>query len=309
MTNSIPYPRRRFLKAIAGAALLLPPAMALSVERYQREHARIKGVGLTTFSLRRHMRYWHGEPANGDMDILDFLEYCAKTGIETAELTSYFFKTPVEREYLHEIRRRAHLLGIDLAAGAIGNNFAHPPGSDEAQQQLEHAFTWINHFAEIGIPVIRVFAGRPPSGTSVDEAIENVVTNMEEALDYAGSRGVMLGIENHDFTTNVDNLLRIVEKIDSKWFGITFDSANLARPADPYADLARIAPYTISAQIKVMIPVDGEDQPADFDRIIAILKEAGYGGYLILEYEEAEDPLIAVPRYMKEIEEALARAG
>lgn len=301
------WSRRHFLKTVAGASLLLHPVFGYPITGFQRKHARIKGVGLTTYSMRSQMRYWRGETTNGHMEILDFLDYCAQTGVEAAELTSYFFKTPVEREVLHEIRRRAHLLGIDLVAGAIGNNFSHSPGSDLARQQLEYTFTWIDHFAEMGIPVIRVFGGRPPVGTSVDEAIKNVVVNLKEAVARAGDHGVMLGLENHDLTTNIDHLLRIVEQVDSKWLGITFDSGNLAPTPDPYADLERIAPYAISAQLKTMIPLDGEKQLADFDRIISILKEAGYGGYVILEYEEDEDPRVAVPRYMKQIRQALER--
>src|SRR5690606_36254183 len=119
--------RRHFLKLAAGASLLLHPVVSHSAERLPRKNARIKGVGLTTYSLRNLMRYQRGKITDGKMDVLGFLDYCAETGVEAAELTSYFFKTPVQREALHEIRRRAHLLGIDLAAGAIGNNFSHPP--------------------------------------------------------------------------------------------------------------------------------------------------------------------------------------
>lgn len=309
MTTHPPCSRRHFLKTVAGASFLLHPILGHSLERHSRKHARIKGVGLTTYSLRGLMRYQRGKTTHGPMDVLGFLDYCAETGVEAAELTSYYFETPVEREVLHEIRRRAHLLGIDLAAGAIGNNFSHPPGSKQARQELEYTFAWIDRFAEMGIPVIRVFAGRPPGGISVDAAISNVVANLKEALAHAGNRGVILGLENHDFARDIDQLLGIADRIDSKWFGITFDSGNLGPTADPYAELERIAPYAVSAQLKVMIPIQGEKKPADFDRIIAILKEAGYGGYLILEYEENEDPLVAVPRYMQEIREALKRTA
>lgn len=303
------WSRRRFLQAAAGASLLLHPVLAYSQDRYNRPNGRIKGVGLTTYSLRQLMRYSRGQTTTGHMEILDFLDYCSATGIEAAELTAYYFQTPVERKTLHEVRRRAHLLGIDLAAGAIGNNFTHPPTSDEARKQLEYTCDWIDHYAEMGIPVIRIFAGRPAKGVSVEQALENVVANLTEALACAEKRGVMLGLENHDLTVDVDRLLHIVERIDSKWLGVTFDSGNLAPIADPYAELKRIAPYAVSAQLKVQIPVDGKKESADFDRIIAILKDAGYGGYLILEYEDDEDPLAAVPRHLQAIREALNRSG
>jgi sugar phosphate isomerase/epimerase len=298
--------RRAFVKTGAGLAFMLPAILTGAADPFQRPHPRISGLGLTTFSLRPHMRFWHGRPTAGKMDILDFLEYSAKLELDAAELTSYFFPPQVERAYTHEIRRRAHLLGLNLAAGAIGNNFSHPPGSEQAGAQLTYTRTWIDHFAEMGIPVIRIFAGNPPSGVSVEEAMEHVVIHLEEALDYAGRRGVMLGIENHNILRDVNRLLQILGKVESKWLGVTFDSGNLVPTPDPYGDLERIAPYAVSAQLKVMIPVNGRHEPADFERVIDILLQGRYSGPLILEYEEAEDPLTAVPRYIGQLRRILA---
>lgn len=297
--------RRHFLRAAVCAVLLLSPLTGFPIEKIERVNPRIKGVGLTTYSLRDQMHYNRGKTTSQTMEILGFLDYCAEHEIEAAELTAYYFKEPVEREYLYEVRRRAHLLGIDLAAGAIGNNFSFPPGSSEAKEQLAHTRTWIDHFSDLGIPVIRVFSGNPPKGMSEDEAIQNIVINLREALAYAGTRGVMLGLENHDFTSNVDRLLRVVKQIDSEWLGILFDSGNIRGTADPYAELERIAPYAVSAQIKVKVEVDGKRLQSDFDRVVKILREGGYGGYIILEYEESEDPLVAVPRYLEEIRHSL----
>ena len=67
---------------------------------------------------------------------------------------------------------------------------------------------------------------------------------------------------------------------------------------DLYADLARIAPHAVNAQIKVVIPVKGEKVPVDFEKLIAVLKKAKYRGYVVLEYEENADPLKEVPKYL-----------
>ncbi len=70
---------------------------------------------------------------------------------------------------------------------------------------------------------------------------------------------------------------------------------------DPYRDLARIAPYSLNAQVKVEIPVNGVKQPADLRRIVDILRQADYSGYVTLEYEAKEDPYKAIPRYLDEL--------
>jgi sugar phosphate isomerase/epimerase len=101
-------------------------------------------------------------------------------------------------------------------------------------------------------------------------------------------------------------MLRIVEGVeDSRWFGVNFDSGNF-RTDDPYRDLAKIAPYAINAQVKVAVAPNGNKEEADLKRIVGILKDAGYRGYVVLEYEEPDDPRTMIPRYIDELRELIA---
>jgi sugar phosphate isomerase/epimerase len=149
--------------------------------------------------------------------------------------------------------------------------------------------------------VIRVFGGKPQGGTSEKQAVKNIIANLGIACDYAGDKGIILAIENHDFLTDVDRLLPIVEAIDTPWFGVNFDSGNIAPTDDPYSKLEQLAPYAANAQVKIEIPVNGKKQHADLGRIVNILKQANYAGYVTLEYEGKEDPYKAIPRYLKEL--------
>jgi sugar phosphate isomerase/epimerase len=98
----------------------------------------------------------------------------------------------------------------------------------------------------------------------------------------------------------VDQLLSIVKAVKSDWFGVNWDSGNF-RSADPYADLAKAAPYAVVAQIKTEIAPDGNRRDADFGKLIGILRDARYRGFAALEYEAKEDPAVAVPRHLKEL--------
>lgn len=273
-----------------------------AIEPFNRSSSHFTGLSLTSYSLKPYMRWWWGKPTDGPLDMLGFLDYCAQLGLDGAELTSYFFKTPVERSFINSIKRRAQVLGLDISAGAMSNNFGHPPGSEFAEQQMKYFRTWIDHFADVGAPVVRVFASKSlPKNTSDEQVIRNVTANLEIALEYAEKRGVMLGLENHDFVTNIDYLLTILGAIDSQWLGVIWDSANLAPTSDPYAQLARIAPYAIVAQIKVMTKIDGKDVPADFPRLIQILRDARYRGYVVFEYEEPESAYDQIPKYVEQL--------
>jgi sugar phosphate isomerase/epimerase len=290
--------RRRFLTAtgVAGGAMLSYGALAPAIEPLQRTGKQILKLSLAGYSLRK---YFGGERGGeGTLDMPGFIDYCASLGLDGAELTSYFFPEEFDREYLNGLKRRAHLAGVDISGGAIANNFTLPKGA-KLDEQLQHTRTWIDHYAALGAPVIRIFAGSPPEGTSEEEAIRRCVPVIEEACEYAAGRGVMLAMENHDFTTRVERLLEIVRAVRSPWFGINFDSGNF-QSDDPYADMQRIAPYAVNAQIKTEIqPAGQRSQPADLSRIVSILKDAGYSGYVVLEYEAEEDPYAAIPRHVE----------
>src|SRR5262249_32571316 len=126
--------------------------------------------------------------------------------------------------------------------------------------------------------------------------------------EYAAEKGVILALENHGgITATPDQMLKIVEAIPKNpWFGVNFDSGNF-HTADPYADLERIAPYAVNAQVKVEMAPLNKKGPADLERIVNILKAARYRGYVVLEYEAAEDPFDAVPGHLKTLRTLLGR--
>ena len=91
----------------------------------------------------------------------------------------------------------------------------------------------------------------------------------------------------------------------SPWFGVNYDSGNF-RTDDPYRDLAKIAPYAINAQIKTAVTRNGKKEHANLKRTMQILHDAGYRGWVALEYEEREDPYKAIPRYVDQLRTIVA---
>lgn len=53
------------------------------------------------------------------------------------------------------------------------------------------------------------------------------------------------------------------------------------------------------------MPNNGPKQPADLARMVKILRDANYRGYVVLEYEAAEDPFVAVPKYLQQLRELI----
>jgi sugar phosphate isomerase/epimerase len=300
--------RRRFLKHALGASLTLaaagPLAMrrAEAIEPFRRRGAPRFPLSLAAYSFRDFFN--HKDTAKR-ITLFDFIDYCADQGLAGTELTSYYFPAPVTEAFLLQVRRHAFLRGVAISGTAVGNNFALPPG-EKRDQQIALVKKWVDHAAVLGAPHIRVFAGSKEAKQDMAEAKQLCVAGLEECCEYAGNKGIFLGLENHHgIVAEVQDMLDIVRAVKSPWLGVNLDTGNFYTD-DPYADLAQCAPYTVNVQLKVEIRRRGQrkGEPADLPRLAKILREANYQGYIALEYEGAEDPWVAVPVWLKKMKQA-----
>lgn len=208
-------------------------------------------------------------------------------------------------DYLYDIRLKCFHQGLDISGTAIGNDFCHPEG-EKRDEQLLYCKDWIDRAAYMGAPVIRIFAGKVKKDQSEEEAIELCAAGINECLKYAEQRGVVLALENHGgITATPKQMLNIIEKVNtSPCFGVNFDSGNF-QTETPYEDLQQIAPYAVNAQIKVVMKPNRRAEPADIPRIIKMLARANYRGYIVLEYEEPEDPHTEIRKYLAQLRETI----
>jgi len=300
------FSRRRWLEI--ATAFTAAPALPLRAapEPYRRTGSNLS-VALAAYSFRNHFAYMKGKPnsrleGEAGMDMHEFIRFCARHGGVGAELTSYFFPPAADDAYFAECRKLAHLNGVAVAGTAVGNNFSHPADSPERAEQMRYVKRWIDAAVVMGAPHVRVFAGKHPKGVSAEEAERNAVEALEEAGAYAAERGIFLGIENHDSVGTAERLLRIVTAVQSPFVGGNLDTGNF-RADDPYAEMAASAPYAVNVQVKTELRVKGERRPADFERIVGILRDGGYSGHVVLEYEENEDPYEHVPPLLEQLGE------
>lgn len=252
-------------------------------------------LSLAAYSFRKYL-YLRKEEER--MSMGEFIDFCAKMNLDATEPTSYYiYDNSIAN--LHELKARAFLQGLSISGTAINNNFCLPPG-EERDKDLAHVRDWIDKAVQMGAPHLRIFAGKAPEQVDRDRDFKYLVEGLKPTVDYAASRGIFLGIENHGYMTeSADDLLRIVDAVPSKWLGINLDSGNF--DDNTYENFAKLAPKAVNCQMKTEIRVKGERQPADMARLFGILREAKYRGYVVLEYEGEEEPIEAVPRHLREM--------
>ncbi len=296
-----PNTRRQFLASAAVAALAGPPLLGQSargigpIARTRPSHLKLS---LAAYSFRDSLAPKGGKPT---MDLFDFVDLAADLALDGVELTSYYFPPDVTPDYLHRLKQRAFTLGLDVSGTSVGNNFCVPPGP-EREKQLALVRTWVDRAAELDAPVIRIFAGTIPKGETEDVAVARAIEGIKASLPYAAEKGVTLALENHGgITATPAQLLKLVRAVDAPNFGINLDTGNF-HGEDPYADLAQLAPYAVNVQVKTEVSPKGRPkEDADLSRVVGLLRDAKYSGYVVLEYEAKEDPAVAVPKHIKKL--------
>ena len=294
--------RRQFLASAAAAAATAVVSSAHAIEPLERVGKSHFKLSLAAYSYRSLLS------GNGaKLTLTDFIQDCARFGLDGTELTSYYFPEEITPEYLRSLKRECFRLGLEVSGTAIRNDFGFPTGHPERKKWLEHTKNWIRYAEILSAPVIRIFAGHQQKDVSAEDTHRLMVEGMQECCDVAAQHGVYLALENHGGpTATSEGLLKLVRDVDSPWFGVNLDTGNF-RSDRVYEELAEAAPYAVNVQVKATIANEKrEKSPADYQRIADILRAANYSGYVVLEYEEAGDPREEAPKELAKLRSALS---
>jgi sugar phosphate isomerase/epimerase len=305
--------RRSFFQrglGAAGAAAVSIPSQAADKPATPPDQ-RIP-IGVSSYS------YWH---FRGDRyPIESVIEDAARMGFDGVEIL-HRQMAEESNAYLNKLKRLAFVNGLDLYMLSIHQDFVDPDPA-KRQKDIEHTKHTIDLAHQMGIPAIRLNTGRwntirsfddlmkaggdepPIEGHDENDAFQWVIDSIEECLPHAEQRGVVMALENHwGLSTKPENLLKIYKSIDSPWLGMNVDTGNYV--GDPYPQLEQLAPYADIVQAKTYYG-GGEWYTLDLDykRIAAILRKAGFRGWISLEMEGKEPAGTAVPKSLEVLREA-----
>ena len=235
----------------------------------------------------------------GKMTMEDVIRKAVELGIDAVDMTGYWFKS-TEPSYLASLRHLAHKNGVCFSGAATGASTVQADAGKRAQA-LEEIKKWTDVTEALGAPHLRVFAGKLPPGATAQQGIQWTVETLKTACEYAGTKGITLGVENHEgITQNADVCIELVHRIDSPNFGINLDITNfIATPqADAYAQIEATLPYATHSHIR---DVFENGQAVDFERVWPVFARANYKGFMSAEYEGEEDPSTGVPKLVEKI--------
>src|SRR3954468_11340764 len=160
--------RRDFLVNASLLGLLGPRTLAHAAGPIGRTRPSHLKLSLAAYSYRDYLT-----GPKKDIDLFGFLEIAADLGLDAVEPTSYYFPEDVTPDYLHRLKQRAFVLGLDISGTAVMNDFCFPTGP-EREGELAHVRRWIRHAAELDAPTIRVLSGNWIQGTPDEELAKRV---------------------------------------------------------------------------------------------------------------------------------------
>jgi sugar phosphate isomerase/epimerase len=314
--------RRQF---IATSALLPFAAAGLSsaraayapVPRHSGAHLR---TSLNAYSFSDLLTANAKDPTKG-LDLFQVCDFAAKVGFDAVDLTGYFFpgypQAP-DDSYVIRLKRHAFNLGLDISGTGVRNDFtaADPAVRAEGVATIKR---WIEVAAKLGAPTVRAFAdAQAPFKTwqqaSANAPREKVEAWMAEAVrecaEHGKKFGVIVAVQNHgDFIASGAEHLSLLKRVDHEWCAALVDTGKYLS-ADPYADIALMAPYAVNWQIKETMQSTVKSPKVDVRKLVTIIRQAGYRGYVPIETlsmgRKDYDPYAEVTKLFTELHAALA---
>ena len=298
--------RRSCLSALA--AIPLAGAAAVTAPRRSADASVVPGYP-ARIKASCNLYSFNGPLTRGEMTLEQVIGYCAEIGFDAVDPTGYYFAgypdAPAD-SLLYRIKHLAFSLGLDISGTGVRNDFAVP---DAAKRESDVALVgrWVEVAAKLGAPVLRVFDGRVmPEGHARPRVMDWIIQALQRCVELGEARGVMIVLQNHnDALKEAGDYLEIRRRIPSPWFGLNVDIGSLRTTDDPYAEIARLAPHAYTWQVKELVYRRDKEERVNLTRIVQILREAGYRGYVPLETLGPGDPKPRIRKFLEEFRSAL----
>jgi sugar phosphate isomerase/epimerase len=292
------------------AALLLPQCNSGSRSANQKDSEADFQISLAQWSL--HRTYFGGaiedwqefgrlllespdELLKGDLDPMDFPNVAAAYGINCIELVNtFYFSKATDMEYWIEFKKKCEEAEVTVGlimCDALGNLGDSDP--DARLKAVKSHYPWVDIAAFLGAKSIRVNAAG--SGTA-DEVASNAIEGLSKLGEYGASKGINILVENHGgYSSDGKWLSGVMKKVGMDNVGTLPDFGNFCIDRTPegcineydrYQGMKDLMPYAMGVSAKSHeFDASGDELDSDFLKIMTIVKESGFKGYVGIEYE------------------------
>ena len=257
------------------------------------------------------------------LDHLDFAP-TAKTefGIEGVEYVNVFFKDKAnDKAYLAEMNKRAADHGVtQLLIMIDGEGHLGAPKLQDRIKAVENHYKWVEAAKELGCHSIRVNAR---SAGTFDEQMHRAADGLRALSEFGDQHGINVIVENHGgLSSNGQWLASVIKLADHPRCGTLPDFGNFAINRgknewyDRYKGTAELMPFAKAVSAKThnfdkarpFLSVDhGGERDTDYRKMMQIVADSGYKGWVGIEYEGSElDEMAGIKASKDLLERAIA---
>ena len=284
MPTSIRPCRREFLAsslAVAGG-LSLGPARAADQEPAAKPP--LFRISLAEWSLHKTL-------FAGALDNLDFPRVARERfGIAAVEYVNQFFKDKAkDADYLADLAGRAADEGVQnllIMCDGLGN--LGDPDDKARTTAVENHHPWVEAAKRLGCHSIRVNAA---SKGSFEEQQKLAADGLARLAEFAAQMELNVIVENHGGLSSDGKWLKgVIERVGRPNCGTLPDFGNFGG-YDRYQGVAELMPFAKGVSAKSHeFDADGDEVRTDYRRMLKIVVDAGYRGWVGIEYEGGKLP-------------------
>jgi len=270
-------------------------------------------ISLTEWSLHRTL-------CEGKVNHRDFPKVAKQAyGIDATELVNQFLMDRAkDQAYLADFKKRAADLGVSILLIMCDNEgMLGDPEQAKRSQAVENHYKWAEAAKFFGCHSIRVNAYG--AGTP-QEQMEQVAQSVRGIAEFCAKLGLNVLLENHGgLSSNAEWLVSLVKKVGLPNCGTLPDLGNFKvdehTEYDRYKGVSEMMPYAKAVSAKSLnFDEQGNETRVDYRRMMKIVLEAGYRGYVGIEYsgDKLSEPegIRATKRLLEKVErEPLQRRG
>jgi len=241
------------------------------------------------------------------LDNLKFAKEAHNFGINAVEYVNIFFKDKANNtRYLAEMKKRAEDIGVKSLLimcddeGGLGD-----PDRRRRTQAVRNHHKWVRAAKYLGCHSIRVNAY---SKGSYDEQIKLAADGLRGLSEYAANHELNVIVENHGgLSSNGQWLAGVIKEVDLPNCGTLPDFGNFPPEANIYNSVEMMMPYAKAVSAKSYdFDEKGNETKIDYYRMMKIVLDAGYHGYVGIEYEgerlSENDGISATKRLLEKIQ-------
>lgn len=296
--------RRKFLALGAGAigGLYMHKTLSAAESTNMTEEKEPFKISLAEWSWHKRL-FGQAEPK---MDNLDFAENASKLGIKAIEYVNQFFMDKAKDiEYLTEMKKRAADNGVKSqlimcdGEGNLGD-----PDAQKQNQTIENHYKWVEAAKFLGCHSIRVNAY---SAGSPEEQQKLVADGLRRLSEFAADFKINVIVENHGgLSSNPEWLVGVIKSVNLPNCGTLPDFGNFPPEVNRYEAVKAMMPFAKAVSAKSYEFNDaGDETRVDFYKMMNIVLEAGYHGYVGIEYEGSnlseDDGITATQKLLEKI--------